>query len=119
MMMSGAVSPSPSPFSGSLLCPVTLNDVSPENPAPALTTPTCTSLWLGGHSEQPVRGRPVIAGDAISILIVTDAELPRPEPFMAEHVNVVPAVLEVRFAAPQPVDELIPDSGSTTLQLMV
>ena len=52
-------------------------------------------------------------------MMVTDSELLRPAPLVAEHMSMVPAVLEVRFVAPQPVDELIPDSGSVTLQLTV
>src|SRR5690349_17764888 len=90
MRISGAVSPSPSPISGSLLCPVTLNDLIPEGPADALTAPTWTSLWLGGHRVQHAMGRPVMAGGILSILIVTDAESRRPAPLTAEHATEFP-----------------------------
>jgi hypothetical protein len=41
---------------------------------------------------QPTCGIPEITGGVLSILIVIGIELDRPAPFVAEHVNVTPAV---------------------------
>ena len=58
----------------------------------------------------------VITGAVWSILMVADAEFDNPAPFVAEHVRVVPSVFVMRLAAPHPVVDAIPDSGSTTDQ---
>ncbi len=42
-----------------------------------------------------------------------------PAPFVAEHVNVVPVVSESIVVVLHPVLDVIPDSGSLTLQLTV
>src|SRR5688572_3752799 len=57
---------------------------------------------------------PVIDGAVASRLMVTDCELVPPA-LVAEHVNVMPVVSVVRVVKPQPVDELIEDSGSSTV----
>src|SRR5258706_8276680 len=56
---------------------------------------------------------------ALSILIVTETELGKLQPFVAEQVRVVPAVSDVRFVVPQPVEEAMPDCGSVTLHATV
>jgi len=61
----------------------------------------------------------VTTGGVRSIFTTTDAELVRPAPSTAEHVNVVPAVSADKVAVPQPELEVMPDSGSVTLQLTV
>ena len=58
-------------------------------------------------------------GPVLSILIVTEAEPERPALFVAEQVSVVPDVSEVRLEAVQPVEVLMPDSVSVTVQLTV
>jgi hypothetical protein len=70
--------------------------------------------------EDPDEGCDVGTGtpEAVrSILIVTETEFESPRWFVAEHVNVVPPVFEVRLEAVQPVEERIPDSSSDTDQL--
>ena len=61
----------------------------------------------------------VAVGAVLSILIVTEAELERPALFVAEQVRVEPAVSEVKLDAVQPVEVLMPDSASVTVQLTV
>ena len=48
-----------------------------------------------------------------------DTEFDNPAPLVAEHVKVVPGVFMVRLIEPQPVEDAIPDSGSTTDQVTV
>jgi hypothetical protein len=55
----------------------------------------------------------------LSVLIVIGIELDRPAPFVAEHVNVTPAVSVVNVLLLHPNDDVMPDSGSVTLQLTV
>src|SRR5258708_747970 len=62
---------------------------------------------------------PEITGGVLSILIVTDAELDKPTPFVAEQVMVSPAASAVSVVPKQPFDEVIPDSGSATNQKTV
>jgi hypothetical protein len=57
------------------------------------------------------------AGGVLSILIVTEALRGRPAAFVAEHVRIVPDVSVVRLVDVHPVEDVIPDSGSVTLQL--
>ena len=47
----------------------------------------------------------------------TDVEMPTP--LVAEQVRVRPAVSAVRLVGAHPVEDVIPDSGSVTLQLTV
>ena len=68
---------------------------------------------------QPAAGIPEMTGGVLSILMVTETEEDRPTPFVAEHVNVTPAVSAVTLVCVQPVEEAIPDSGSLTFQLTV
>jgi hypothetical protein len=58
-------------------------------------------------------------GAVLSILIVTEFEVESPALFVAEQVRVVPVVSEVRVEGVQPVEVLIPDSLSVTVQLTV
>src|SRR5688572_31718185 len=58
-------------------------------------------------------------GPVLSIFIVTELELDRAALFVAEHVRVEPDVSEVRLDAVQPVEVLMPDSASVTVQLTV
>jgi hypothetical protein len=51
--------------------------------------------------------------------MVTEPELERPAPFVAEQVTCVPTVSVVKVVDPQPEDEAMPDSGSETVQLTV
>lgn len=60
-----------------------------------------------------------ITGGVASRLIVTVLELNRPAPFVAEHVTARPTVSVVTDVEPQPVEDAIPDSGSTALQVTV
>ena len=55
----------------------------------------------------------------LSILMVTGTDADSPAPFVAEHVKVTPAVSADRVVVVQPEDEVIPDSGSVTLQATV
>src|SRR5215470_1619602 len=59
----------------------------------------------------------LITAGVLSILTVTDADVDRPTPFVAEHVNVTPVVSAVSIVAVQPDEDAIPDSGSITFQL--
>jgi hypothetical protein len=59
----------------------------------------------------------VTIGGVRSIRTVTETELVKPAPFTAEQVNVTPAVSADSEDVPQPELEVIPDSGSVTLQL--
>ena len=61
----------------------------------------------------------VIPGFVLSILIVTEAEFESPALFVAEQVRVRPIVSEVRMDVVQPVELLMPDSASVTVQLTV
>jgi hypothetical protein len=63
-----------------------------------------------------LEGRVKVGAD-LSILIVTETELDRPTLFVAEQESVTPAVSVVRFDAVQPVEDMIPDSASATVQL--
>jgi hypothetical protein len=56
-------------------------------------------------------------GLLLSILIVTEAEFERLALFVAEHVNVVPAVSVEILVGLQFVEEKMPDCGSVTDQL--
>ena len=67
----------------------------------------------------PGAGRPEITGGVLSILIVTETELLKPAPLVAEQVIFVPAVSAVSVTGPQPVEVAIPDSGSVTDQEIV
>src|SRR6516164_11488593 len=58
-----------------------------------------------------------ISGGVLSILTVTEADVDRPTPFVAEQVNVIPAVSAVSVVGVQPDEDVIPDSGSVTFQL--
>lgn len=58
-------------------------------------------------------------GAVLSILIVTITELERLTLLVTEQVRVVPAVSSVKVEAVQPVEEKMPDSGSSTVQLTV
>lgn len=120
MTVSGAVLPSPRPFAGSLLVAVTTKAARPDGPALAVTVATWTNLWFGGQSVQaPAAGRPEIVGGVMSILIRTEADADKPAPLMAEQVKVVPSVSVESVVVPQPLEEDMPDSGSTTFQLTV
>jgi hypothetical protein len=59
----------------------------------------------------------LINGGVLSSLTVTEVDVDRPTPFVAEHVNVIPAVSAVSVVDVQPDEEAIPDSGSVTFQL--
>ena len=61
----------------------------------------------------------VIPGFVLSILIVTETELESPTLFVAEQVRVLPVVPEVKLDGVQPVEVLMPDSPSVTVQLTV
>jgi hypothetical protein len=50
-------------------------------------------------------------------LTVTETELDKPAPFVAEQVSLVPAVSAVRVVVEQPLDDAIPDTRSVTLQV--
>src|SRR5207302_5255903 len=60
---------------------------------------------------------PVMTGFVVSILMLTETELLRPAPLVAEQVRAVPAVSVVKFDAVQPEELAMPDSGSVTLQV--
>lgn len=57
---------------------------------------------------------PLMYGAVLSIFTVTEDELVKPDPFVAEQVTVVPVVSEVRVRLSHPVEEAMPDSGSDT-----
>jgi hypothetical protein len=52
-------------------------------------------------------------------LIVTDCELKRPAPLVAEHVRLVPGVSLDRLIGEHEFEEATPDSGSVALQVTV
>jgi hypothetical protein len=62
---------------------------------------------------------PAIAGGVLSIFSVAATELNRPTPFVAEQVKVVAAVSVVMVLVAHPDEDLIPDSGSLTVQLTI
>ena len=103
--MSGAVSPSPSPFSGSLLTPVTTSEpgASPDLESLTVTEATVTSLWSGGHRVQPAAGRPAITGRALSMRTVTVFGASwLPARSTAKYVRVVVPSAEMSAAASAP-----------------
>src|SRR5437763_8966503 len=57
------------------------------------------------------------AGGVLSILIRTDADAASPAALAAVHSIVTPAVSLVKLVTPHPVDEVMLDSGSWTVQL--
>src|SRR5688572_20018735 len=61
----------------------------------------------------------VTVGSVLSICTVTDSELDKPAPLVAEQVSGVPAVSLVRVVGSHPLDETIPVSGSLTFQVTV
>ena len=67
----------------------------------------------------PAAARATPAGPVLSSLIVTEAELGNPAPFVAEQVTVWPVVSELSVVLSQPEDDAMPDSGSLTFQLTV
>src|SRR6266511_855721 len=56
-------------------------------------------------------------GPLVSILTTTLVEVLSPTPLVAAQVRVVPTVSAVSVVPSQPVDEVIGDSGSATVQL--
>src|SRR5581483_4286605 len=107
-------------YDGSLLTTLTFNEPGASDSASvAVTSATCTSLWLGGHIEHPAAGIPEITGGVLSILRVMGTDVARPTPFVAEQVRVMPSVSAVRLIGAHPVEDAMPDSGSDTLQLTV
>src|SRR5262245_58635942 len=81
--ISGDVSPSPVPFAGSLLVPVTLNTAMPESTSALLTVATGTNPWFGGQRTQLAGGMPEITGPVLSIFTAKETDLGRPTPLVA------------------------------------
>jgi hypothetical protein len=61
----------------------------------------------------------VTSGGVVSIRTTVETVVVKPAPSVARHVNVEPAVSAVNVTVPQPLLDVIPDSGSETLQLKV
>src|SRR5215467_10086057 len=59
----------------------------------------------------------LISGGVLSILTVTEVDVDRPAPFVAEQVSVTPVVSAVSVVDVQPDEDAIPDSGSVTFQV--
>ena len=106
---------------GSLLAPLTWKEpgASPDNASIAVIVATCTSLWFGGQREHSEAGIPEITGAVLSSLMVIGTEVDRPTALLAEQVRVTPAVSAGRLVGAHPVEDVIPDSGSDTLQFTV
>src|SRR4051812_11350604 len=97
MVISGLVSPSPVPFAGSELVPVTWNDpgASPESASDAVTVPTDAIEWLAGHRTQFAGGR-VSVGGVLSMLMpppAVDALLPARPPAVPERDWLAPSAV--------------------------
>src|SRR5947207_3136348 len=60
-----------------------------------------------------------MTGGVLSILIMTEAKDEILTPFVAEQVKVMPGVSAVKLDAPQPFEDVMPDSGSVTFQVTV
>jgi hypothetical protein len=65
---------------------------------------------------QPAGGIPEMTVGVWSILIVIEAELDNPAPFVAEQVIITPSVSPETVAVEHPVDVAMPDSASVTDQ---
>src|SRR5437879_3762813 len=80
---------------------------------------TVTLVLFHRFALGPGIGVAVARDGVLSILIVTEAEVDKPTPFVAVQVNVTPGVSADKVAGAQPEEAVIPDSGSVTLHVTV
>jgi hypothetical protein len=91
---------------------VKVNPADPDTKSATVTvTVTGTILWFGGQREFGLALQ-ITAGGDLSILTVTEDELDKPAPLVAEQVRVVPVVSFESTVTPQSVDEEIPWQGN-------
>src|SRR5262249_11366967 len=76
-------------------------------------TPTAEAAWT------EIFAGTVNVGAVLSIFTVTKLEPEIPTPFIAEHVIIVAAVSESIVVTPQPLVDVMPDSGSNTVHVTV